>query len=160
MEILRRLTVLLGIAAVAHAGGSEDHPNEFQVKAAFLFNFLKFVDWPPPSGDQAWVIGVAGSNAFADILDDTVKEKSVNGHRVTVKRLASLADARGCHVAFQIGPPQAPIPLLPGVLTVGEGGILNFYLAANQVRFEIRLEAAKAAGLHISAQLLKLARIL
>jgi hypothetical protein len=147
------------MVASAAAHDSDDQPNEFQVKAAFLYNFLKFVDWRPPSGDQAWVIGVAGSDAFAEILDDTVRGKSVNGHRVTVKRLASLAEARGCNIAFQMGPAHVPIPLLPGVLTVGDGGILDFYLDASQVRFEIRLDAAKAAGLHISAQLLKLARI-
>jgi YfiR/HmsC-like len=161
VEILRRVSILplVLLAPLSFAHSPDDRPNEDQVKAAFLYNFLKFVDWPPAPADRAWVIGVAGSNAFAATLEDTVREKSVNGRRVIVKRLASLADAHDCQIAFQVGPAPAPIPALPGVLTVGPGGILDFYIDDSQVRFEIRLEAAKAAGLHISAQLLKLARI-
>jgi hypothetical protein len=161
-----RAALLLALSAVVLSGNSvDDQPSEYQVKAAFLYNFLKFVDWPAPAGSGPWVIGVVGGSEFAAVLDQTVHGKTVNGQPVAVKRLASLADARGCHIVFKPGPTQAPVAALPGVLTVGDdprfldaGGIVSFYLEDNRVRFEIRPEPAKAVGQRISAQLLKLGK--
>lgn len=137
---------------------------ESQVKAAFLYNFLKFVD-SPQWKDGPVVIGVVGNAAFADIVEDTVRGKTVNGRPVGVSRFAKWSDVRGCQEVFVSAPAPASVGVLPGVLTVGEeprflraGGILNFYLEDNKVRFEISTEGAKASGLHVSAQLLKLGR--
>lgn len=161
MEVLRKFRpvaiLLIGMASASSAHGPEPQPNEYQVKAAFLFNFLKFVEWPPPAGDRPWTIGVVGHRDFADLLSDLVRGKTVNGQPVVVKRIAGLADSRGCHIVYS--PDAASGSQLPGVLTVGEGGMVNFYLDQDQIRFEIRPEAAKAAGLRLSAQLLHLARI-
>lgn len=162
MEVLGKLRLaaflLVGIASASLASGRELQPNEYQVEAAFLFNFLKFVQWPSPAGTRPWTICVAGSSDFTAILEDTVRGKAVNGQPVLVKRVASFADAQNCNIAFALAP-QPSVPVLPGVLTVGSGAIITFYLDDNQIRFEVRLDAAKAAGLQLSSQLLKLARI-
>jgi hypothetical protein len=176
------LLSMLG-TGVASAGADSNLAGapEYQVKAAFLYNFLKFVDWPviaPPAGagfspgpgvipakGGPIVIGVVANPAFADVLEQTVRGKTVNDRPVAVARLSKLAEARGCQEVFLSAPAPSSIPAAPGILTVGEeprflnaGGILSFYLEDSRVRFEINTEAAKAAGLHVSPQLLKLGR--
>lgn len=142
-----------------------EFPLEYQVKAAFLFNFLKFVDWPLPADGRPWVIGVLGKDPFMESLEDMVRGKTVNGRSVIVRHFAHPGDVRDCHILFI---PRAEfkrvgIVLLPGVLTVGEadgflaaGGVINFVLVDQKVHFEASAQAAKAAGLHVSAQLLHL----
>lgn len=142
---------------------------EYQVKAAFLFNFLKFVEWPASAVDSPWVIGVLGLDPFGDVLDNTVRGKLVNGRRVEVRRYAKPSDVKGCNILF-IGRAdfeRTGTPVQPGLLTVGEaagflksGGIINFYLEDNRVHFEIRPSVAHSAGLRVSSQLLKLGRAL
>jgi hypothetical protein len=169
MEVLKAarplMAVILALAVPASpARSGEPNTTEYQVKAAFLFNFLKFVDWPGAQ-DGPWVIGVVASNSFAGILEDTVRGKTVKGSPVVVKRLPGLAAARGCHIVFVPTPIPAFTPP-PGVLTVGDdphflaaGGIVGFYLEDGKVRFEIQPDAAKAVGLRVSAQLLTLGKI-
>jgi hypothetical protein len=160
--------VFLGLAWLSVPRGEADPAlstaSEYQLKAAFLYNFLKFVDWPPPKGGPL-AIGVVGNARFAEVLEQTVRGKTVYGGPVTVVRFAKQADVRGCQEVFIAAPAPANISLLPGVLTVGEdpgflraGGILNFYLEDNKVRFEISTEGAKTSGLHVSVQLLTLGK--
>jgi len=142
---------------------------EYQVKAAFLFNFLKFVEWPAAANNSPWVIGVLGHDPFGELLDQTVRGKIVNGRPVEVRRYSRLGDVKDCNILF-IGRADfehAGTPVQPGLLTVGEapgflksGGVINFYLEDNRVHFEIRPEVARSAGLHMSSQLLKLGRAL
>ncbi len=141
---------------------------EYQVKAAFLFNFLKFVEWPA-AGDGPWVIGILGRDPFGGALDRTVQGKMVNGRAVEVRRYARPNDVKDCHVLFisRGDFEHMGAPMQPGLLTVGEspgflkaGGAINFYLEDNRVHFEIRPEVARFSGLHVSAQLLKLGRTL
>jgi hypothetical protein len=150
-----------------------DDKLEYQVKAAFLFNFLKFVEWPaaaPAAGnDGPWVIGILGHDPFGGMLEETVRGKIVNGRPVEVRRYARAADVKDCNILF-VGRAESErggAPAQPGLLTVGEssgfiksGGIINFYLEDNRVRFEIRPSVAHSAGLHVSAQLLRLGRTL
>ncbi|MGA3205028.1 MAG: YfiR family protein [Bryobacteraceae bacterium] len=142
---------------------------EYQVKAAFLFNFLKFVEWPPAAGDTPWVIGVLGHDPFGEVLDQTVKGKIVNGRPVQVRRFSRVGDVKDCNILFIGGADfgRIGIPALPGMLTVGEapgflksGGIINFYIEDNRVHFEIRPTVARSAGLRVSSQLLKLGKTL
>jgi YfiR/HmsC-like len=140
---------------------------EYQVKAAFLVNFLKFVDWPAAASDSPWVIGILGHDPFAGVVEDTVRGKMVSGRRVEVRHYARPADVKDCNILFigRADNARLGIPVQPGLLTVGEapgflksGGIINFYLDDNRVHFEIRPEVAHAAGLRVSSQLLKLGR--
>jgi hypothetical protein len=144
-------------------------PLEYQVKAAFLFNFLKFVEWPAVANTAPWVIGVLGSDPFGDILDTTVRGKIVNGRPVEVRHYSKLNDVKDCNILF-IGRSEferTGAPVQPGLLTVGEasgflksGGIINFYTLDNHVHFEIRATVARSVGLRLSSQLLKLGRTL
>jgi hypothetical protein len=173
VEILVVRRALIGAIAVALLGAQpaalSGEGLEYQVKAAFLFNFLKFVEWPPASADVPWVIGVLGRDPFGETLDLTVRGKIVNGRNVDVRRYDKASDVRGCNILF-IGRgdfERTGIPTQPGMLTVGEssgflkaGGSISFYLEDNRVRFEIRPASARSAGLRVSSQLLKLGRVL
>lgn len=172
MAILRKRAALLlwagllpGLAGAAGTA-SEDTSIERQVKAAFLYNFLKFVDWTAEPQAKPLVIGVAGNAEFVDLLRKTVAGKQVNGREVEVTPLAAVSDGRACQIVFVSGHAPNAVPVLPGVLTVGEdtrfldaGGVLSFYLEDNKVHFEISAATAKSAGLHISSQLLKLGKV-
>ena len=141
---------------------------EYRVKAAYLFNFTKFVEWPgealPPGAPIT--ICVTGSNPFGAALEETIRGESVNGHPLET-RAAPPAD--GCHVVFVPRGANAAALLRPfqrhAALTVGEsdtflhdGGMVNLVLDAGRVRFEINPEPAERAGIRISSRLLRLAR--
>jgi YfiR/HmsC-like len=154
------------LAALAPLSMAQQSQPEYELKAAILVKFLKFVEWPSTSAPgSAWVFCVASPDPFGDRLDNTVEGQKVDGRPIHVQRFTRLTDARGCQVLFisQAAQARIGVPTLPGVLTVGEtpdfiheGGLLRFYLKDNTVHFEISAERARAAGLHISAQLLQL----
>jgi YfiR/HmsC-like len=163
------VAVLLFVPSSSHAALAADSM-EYKVKAAFLFNFLKFVEWPSSEGPI--VIGILGQDPFGTMLDETVRGKAVGARSIEVRRFSRAADVKDCqmlfigHAEFERAGPH-PLAPSPGVLVVGEspafirsGGAINFYLEDNRVRFEINAAAAKAVGLRISAQLLKLGRAL
>jgi hypothetical protein len=156
-----------GLAWPAGSPGGDEL--EYQVKAAFLFNFLKFVEWPAAAADSPWVIGVLGHDPFGDVLDQTVLGKVINGRRVEIRRYSRLNDVKDCNVLFigRVEFEHSGVPVQKGLLTVGEtpgflksGGIINFYLEDKHLRFEIRATAAHSAGLQVSSQLMKLGRAL
>jgi hypothetical protein len=150
-------------------------PTEYEVKAAYLYNFAKFVEWPADAfkdGSAPFVIAVVGRDPFGAALDQILAGKSVNGHPVVVLRVADPGQARGAHIVY-VGLPEgaALTPALrrvsgDGVLTVGDGaafardgGIIGFRTQDRRVRFDINAQRAERAGLKLSSQLLKLARI-
>ena len=141
---------------------------EYEVKAAFLYNFMKFVEWPTRSAAGPLVICVAGVNPFGRVLADTVLGESVNGRAIDARVI--LEPDSACHVVFTPRGANTGAYLKAArgqaVLTVGEsegfiqqGGIVRFFLEGGQVRFEINREAADRAGLRISSRLLQLARL-
>jgi len=148
--------------------------SEAQVKAVFLFNFAKYVDWPAAAftNDTAPIsIGVMGTDPFGDSLR-LVEGKTIRGRRFAVKHLDSDSDLGGCQILF-ISDSEASrmreilnkAGALP-ILTVGEdeafarnGGIINFVLKNGNIRLEIDLAAAKKAGLTISSRLLAVADV-
>jgi hypothetical protein len=148
---------------------------EYQVKAAFLYNFAKFVDWPPdafPQPSAPLHLCVFGEDPFGGELERIVHEKIVAGHPLRVLQPKRIAQARGCHILFVSSwDPKEVHSLLEALkgsstLTVGEtreftrlGGMITFLLASGRVRFEINPDAAHEARLKISAKLLSLARI-
>jgi hypothetical protein len=162
------LAAMLSLSTLRCPAEANVNPLEYRVKAAFLFNFLKFIEWPAATGDSPWVIGILGGDPFGGALEETVRGKLVNGRAIQVRRYAKSADVKECNILFidhaeyeRLGTPSQQ-----GLLTVGEasgflqsGGIVNFYLEDNRVHFEIRAAAAHSAGLRISAQLLKLGRV-
>jgi YfiR/HmsC-like len=149
-------------------------PTEFEVKAAFLYNFARFVEWPAETGHDAapFVIAILGHDPFGAVLDDTVAGKTVGGRPIEVRRIARADEARDAQIVF-VSPSERPnmaaiLKTLgrPGILTVGDtdgfasqGGAINFTLQARRVRFEINPAAAEQARLKMSSQLLKLATL-
>jgi len=147
---------------------------EYAVKAAFLYNFAKYVTWPPEifADDRASIrLGLLGDAPFANALQ-VLTGKLVHGRRIEVHRCGSLKELKRCQVVFvSLSTPWLLREVLAEVrdrpiLTVGEtpsfaraGGMINFILVDGKVRFEINPTAARRAGIHIHAQLLRIARI-
>ena len=142
---------------------------EYEIKAAYLYNFIKYVDWP--SYGDTISIGVLGSDPFGPALAP-LNGKTVKGRRLVIKHLDSVRDAQQCQIIFVSSSERQRLQEIfeslrsARVLTVGEtqgfadgGGIINFIEENNKVRFEINAEAARRTGLNISSELLKLARL-
>jgi hypothetical protein len=152
---------------------AQDQPSEYQIKAAFLFNFAKFVEWPPDAFKETnspIVIGVLGENVFGNSLAATIRDKTVNDRHFEFKTFNSPAEATNCHILFVSPRLKESLPNVvaglhnASVLTVGEtddfikaGGMVNFLIEDNKIRFQINDDAAKKAGLKISSKLLALA---
>jgi hypothetical protein len=148
-------------------------PPEYLIKAAYLYHFAMFVDWPADAftgRDSPIVIGIVGNDPFGPAIDDTVRDKRIDGRPLVVKRLDWAQDLRQCHILFVAdGSRIADIVRRVGglsVLTVGEtedlgrhGAVINFRIEDNRVRFDINVDAAKRSRLTISSKLLNLARI-
>jgi uncharacterized protein DUF4154 len=146
---------------------------EYDLKAAFLYNFSKFVDWPDdafPSGTDTLTIGVLGDDPFGPALELTLAGKSVHDKRLAARRVHRLDDAAGCQMLFVSNSEEERLPQIlsgldgTGVLTVSEipdfaarGGMIQFKMEGNKIHFDINLAAARRARLQISSQLLKLA---
>jgi hypothetical protein len=149
---------------------------EYQVKAAFLFNFAKFVEWPAdafPTGDAPLQICVLGQDPFGGDFEQVIEDKTVNGHRLEIIHPSGVPQARACQILFVASSQkQQTREILQGikgasVLTVGDtsgfakaGGIINFVLDENRVRFEINPKAAERAHLKLSARLLTVAKLI
>ena len=166
--MIRTLTLVVFVAATSLAR-AQGVPEEYRVKAAFLYNFVKFVEWPAEAGSGPLTICVAGRNPFGTVLQNLVRgETTVDGRRIETRVI--LDPESTCHVIF-VPDGAATRAYLRGAagkatLTVGEsdtfieqGGIANFFIERGNVRFEISPMAAEHAGLRISARLLQLARL-
>src|ERR1700744_5696046 len=97
------LLLLLGVSAADTARAQEGNSKEYQVKAAFLYNFVQFVKWPAgafPSPDAPLCIGVLGDDPFNGALEDIIRGESVDGHKLMVKHASSLDDLRDCQLIF------------------------------------------------------------
>lgn len=177
MEVLMRGKILINILImVVFSTMPADAATEYDVKAAFLLNFAKFVDWPDSSftgGDSPVVIGVLGDDPFGSALDNTVRNEKVKGRKLVVKRSKQLNDLKGSHILFVSSSEQSRLGAILRetsdwhTLTVGDvqgfanrGGVINFIIRDKKIGFEINTAAANRAGLKISSQLLKLAKII
>jgi YfiR/HmsC-like len=149
--------------------------DEYRVKAAFLYNFAKFVEWPPEAfktPKDPIVVCVLGHNPFGGSLEDVIRGKSIDGRAFAYRQVSDAAEAGACQILFVSSSEGKRFRSLAGtlkaagILTVGEaqgfasdGGVINFKLDGGRVRFEINVDAAEHAQLHISSKLLNLAEI-
>lgn len=148
-------------------------PSEYQIKAAFVYDFAKFVEWPPgafAATNSPLVIGVLGKNVFGGDMERTIHSKSIGEHPLEFKEFHAVSEATNCQVLF-ISTSEKDglagiIKQLRGssVLTVGEmdhftdaGGMINLVMQSNKVRFQVNNDEAAKAGLKISSRLLSLA---
>ena len=182
MALLRgklRLILLAGAClVVAQALGAADAPTESQVQAVFLFNFSRFVEWPPQTfaapGDP-FVIGIVGTDPFGARLDEAVHNEQINGHVLTVRRFRNISelDIDNCQILFI---DRSEIARLGQILTALDhhstltvsqadgaaqrGVMIQFATENNRIRLRINVDSARAAGLTISSKLLRPAEII
>jgi hypothetical protein len=158
-----------------HLPAQTTSPTEYELKAAFLFNFAKFVEWPPSAftnPQSAFLVCVFGPDPFGGALDDALLRHSVQGHPVALLRMKRTADMVGCQILFipasERNRLSEVIAKLRGqsVLVIGEnenfatsGGVIQFVLEQNRIRFLINTDAADRSGLKFSSKLLALATI-
>jgi hypothetical protein len=174
-DMALRFTIGVFLAGWLAAGACGQVVEEYQVKAAFLYNFARFVDWPAQSfkaaGDPI-TICVVGENPFGGALDEATDRKTVAGRGFAIRQTAAIGPDCDCQILFISASERRRFrsildSLKPvGILTVGEiqgfaaeGGVVNFKLEGGKVRFEINIEAAERQQLHISSKLLSLAQI-
>jgi len=170
--LLYSLGALICVVMLPTDGGAQDSTvREYQVKAAYLYNFAKFVEWPTESFSSAaapFEICIFGRDPFGEMLQNLTRGKQVNGRSFKIR---SGVAASSCHILFVSTSAtrqfQTMLQGLQGrsVLIVGEsegfaerGGMINFVLEGGRVLFEVNQKAAQQAGLKISARLLSVAK--
>lgn len=165
--------VLLWFFVSSALAGQSPKPSEYQVKAAYIYNFGKFIKWPANasfSSDGSFVICVLGDDPFDAVLQSTLAGELLGGRPVTVKRIRKPQDASSCRILFlnavEKSHLQGILEVLgqASVLTVSDipdfskrGGMIQFVLDGDKVRFEINRASAEDAGLILTSDLLKVA---
>jgi len=148
-------------------------PSEYEVKAAYLYNFGRFVQWPAKAmaaeGDS-FPICVLGEDPFGSTLRATIAGETIGGKNIVARRISRSEEAVNCRILFISSSEDRQLKEIlaaldkASVLTVSDipqfarrGGMVQFILEENRVRFEVNLAIAERAGLTLSSQLLKLA---
>jgi hypothetical protein len=173
LKKLRRLIAVLALCSAAGIAEAQS-PTEYQVKAAFLYNFAKFVEWPArsfPAAGTPLTFCVVGEDPFGSDLEEITRGKTIDQRKLATRRVKKGRE-RECHILFVSPSEEARLGEIlrdvkdASVLTVSDiakfsrtGGIIGFIIEGNKIRFEINLDAAERAGLKISSRLLKLAKI-
>ncbi len=178
-RLSRRALLLLLILPSALAGfclyaqAQQPKANEFQVKAAYLYNFGRFVEWPDqnsPDKNEVFEICVLGVDPFGPALDATVARETIEGKSVATKRISKPQDVDSCRIVFISSSEEGHLKEVlaaldkASVLTVSDiprfserGGMIGFILDGDRVRFDVNLASAQDARLTLSSELLKVA---
>jgi hypothetical protein len=169
----KALLIVFLLSTISEVAQAQTPPTEYQLKAAFIYNFAKFVEWPPNSfsslADPLRMCVLGNSPVGAD-LQDIVADKTIGSHPLQVRR-AEISDIKGCHVLF-IGltesyrvQPALQAAQSASVLTIGDmagfldhGGMINLIFDQSRIRFEVNLKASRGAHLQLSSKLLNLAK--
>jgi hypothetical protein len=147
-------------------------PTDYQVKAAYLYNFGRFIEWPPAvtARNDAFNVCILGQDPFGKNLDTTLAGESIAGKHVVAKRISNAEESTDCQILFlsseEAGHMKQIMDALDkaAILTVSDipkfsqrGGMIQFVLEGNRIRFEVNLTATQHAGLVLSSELLKVA---
>lgn len=171
--------ILMCISILAMGPGGQRAPaqvlSDYQVKAAYLYNFAKFIQWPAEAfaSDQSpLLLCIVGEDPFGPSLDGIAQGKTINGHAFVVRRTTNLDDIKVCQIIFTGSSDKRKISAVlqrlkgSSTLAVGEsrdfagmGGGIQFYLENDRVRFSINVDALQRAHLTASSKLLALAKI-
>jgi YfiR/HmsC-like len=169
----RKLAILWCVLSAASSLCAEQpKPSEYQVEAVYLLNFAKFVEWPtkaaPP--ENTFNICVLGQYPFSAALDKTIAGETIDGRKVVVQRISKAQEAMSCRILFiSLSEENRLSEILKtldkaSILTVSNvptfsqrGGMIQFVVEANKVRFEVNLASTERAGLTLSSELLKVA---
>jgi len=165
--------VMLFFVSPSNLPAQQSKASEFEVKAAYLYNFGRFVQWSPAtaaSKGNSFPICVFGQDPFGAVLDTTLSGESIDGKAVVAKRVSKAQDALDCRVLYISSSEDSRLKEIlvgldkAGVLTVSDipqfsqrGGMIQFVVVANKIRFEVNLTSAQEAGLTLSSDLLKVA---
>jgi hypothetical protein len=166
------LSVLVGGSSIMNANPPASP--EYLIKAAYLYNFTKFVEWPSEAfKDNLSPINlyILGTDPFGEALN-SIRDKTVKGRRISIKHVNHIEEISECHILFISASEKENLRHIlntlknSAILTVSEmeqfaqrGGIINFITVENRIHFEINPDASQHSGLKISSQLLKLAKI-
>jgi hypothetical protein len=170
--MLPRLALFVAALALALAGptAAQERSLEYPVKAAFLYQFGSFVEWPPgalPDNARPIQICVVGHDPFGADLDRLVRGQTIGGRQILLRRIPTISPQSGCHIAYLGGSAEQSVataghaiasePVLTVADTAASGVVVQFLVRANRVRFRIDLRAASAGRLRVSSKLLNLA---
>jgi hypothetical protein len=170
------LWVILGLAWGARGALAQSKsPPDYEVKAAFLINFPKYVEWFADASAETngpIIIACLGENKVSEALRKVIQSRPPTGRPIVAKVIATEAESAGCHILFVSDAERRRLPAIleklrgANVLTVGEsddflakGGIINLALRDRKVRVEVNLDAARSANLKISSKLLGVADV-
>lgn len=175
--VLRAFAALLfgSFLIVPHLSSQQPKPNEYQVKAAYLYNFGRFVKWPTKAAannDGTFTICLLGQDPFGPVLDSTLAGESIDGKPLVIRRLTKPQEAADCRILFINSTEQKHLRDIlvsldkEAILTVSDmpdfsrrGGMIQFVLEGERVRFEVNLASAENASLTLSSELLKVATL-
>lgn len=169
------IRLLCGVMLLLTLTPAHAAPSEYELKAAFIYQIAKFVEWPsagaPVNAGVPLRLCVLGGNPFGPALE-SIRGKPVNERRMEVSLLDMNADTRECNMLFIAAPAERHIERITalsrgtGMLTIGDtqgfaqrGVMVNFFSQDGKIRFEVNLDATRHDGLKISSKLLSLARI-
>lgn len=173
-DLLLRLATAAVIACALTVGAGlraqNRKPSEYEVKAAYLYNFGRFVQWPAAISNDSFTVCVLGQDPFGPALSAIQADETIGGKNVIAERIPKPGDARHCRILFISSSEESRLKQVfaelgdTSVLTVSDlpqfarrGGMIQFSLDGNRVRFEVNLTPAERAGLTLSSELLKLA---
>ena len=174
---VRTIAAALGLCVALPAVSAQEAPKapEYRIKAAFLYNFMLYTEWPATAfdnPDSPFILTVAGDDPFGNELDSAVRGKTVRGRTIDIRRHDRAADITSCHLLFlttsqakHLGQVLRRFQDTP-LLTVGEaedftrdGGVIRLFVVENKVQFEVNTDAAARARVKLSSKLLSLARV-
>jgi hypothetical protein len=178
LPIVLLVTAYTGGVSVLHAQSDDGGVinREYAIKAAYLYQFGHYIQWPANSyvdKQSTFEIGVLGADPFGGALDEIARDKKIDGRRIVIRRFTTMDDYKPCHILFitSSAPLKEELEAIQKtrdvpVLLVGEspgfaqrGGTINLFIEQNKVRFEVNMEVAKQEQLKISSKLLSLAKI-
>ena len=169
------LLILLKLLGAISIGAQTSPPTEYQVKAAFIYNFAKFVEWPPNAftdEKSPITLCVYGKDPFGSALDDAIRAKAIGNRNFVIRRTKTLQDLNACQIVFVASSESQQLrEILAGLsgsnaLIVGESphfaeqvGHIQFLMEDNRIRFAINVDSVNRARFHMSSKLLALAQI-
>jgi hypothetical protein len=165
--------LLCGAIAATSLGAQESGISEYKIKAAYLYNFGRFVRWPdnsPVGKDNSFGVCVLGQDPFGPTLDSTFAGETLDGKSVVIRRVSRPQDALGCRILFISSSEEPHLKAIlavldnAGALTVSDmpgftqqGGMIQFVFQGSKIRFEVNLTSAESSRLVLSSELLKVA---
>ena len=177
LKIMHRLYIntLLLVSGIFLSASQTTINREYQIKAAFPFNFTQFVEWPFNAFSEPetpLIIGILGEDPFGNYLEETVTDEKVNGHLLVIQHYKNIEEAKTCHILFinqaETDKPEQAVINLKGkyILTVSDGnnfikqgGMIRFVTKNNTIQIQINPEAVKEANLTVSSKLLRIAEV-